>query len=278
MTTHPVTIVSCYYHIPGNTKRSPDQYKLWITHFLTFCKTPIVMFSDGPEADEIDAIRKSTQTNNQNPWLLIRKPINTLSYTSKEDIKFWNWCYSVDPCQQVHTTDMFIFWANKSQFVKETILQNPFQSTHFFWCDAGCWRNQPFALTYAPQWPSLEKLPNQILLTWIKNYEGLQTLTSDFRTLEDYVHCEAFRGQCTAAGAIFGGPATAMILFADAYTNLLRLYQNNKKFGGDDQALLASIGLYLERKGLVKNIPCYTAPTDIQGADNWFALQYLLAP
>ncbi len=77
---------------------------------------------------------------------------------------------------------------------------------------------------------------------------------------------------------MFGGPATAMILFADAYTNLLRLYQNNKKFGGDDQALLASVALYLERKGLVKNIPCYTAPTDIQGADNWFALQYLLAP
>jgi hypothetical protein len=41
---------------------------------------------------------------------------------------------------------------------------------------------------------------------------------------------------------------------------------------------MASVALYLERKGLALNLPCYTTPPDIQGADNWFALQYLLSP
>jgi hypothetical protein len=272
--SYPTTIVSCYYHIPGNTKRTPQQYKAWIHNFLTTCQTPIVMFSDGPEALDLDALRKLTGY----PWLLIKKPINTLSYTTKEDMDYWNWCYEHDPFQHVHKPQMFIFWANKAQLVKEVILQNPFQSTHFFWCDAGCWRDKQLTSVYAPHWPLASKLPDRALLTWVDKYELLQKATEGFTTLEDYALCDTFRHRCTVGGGIFGGPATAMILFADCYTTLLRLYQVNKKFGADDQALMASVALYLERKGLALNLPCYTTPPDIQGADNWFALQYLLSP
>ena len=276
MKTHPATIVSCYYHIPGNTKRTPEQYKAWIHNFLTLCQTPIVMFSDGPEAVELDALRKSTGY----PWLLIQKPINSLSYTSKEDMDYWNWCYENDPFKHVHKPQMFIFWANKSQLVKEVILQNPFQSTHFFWCDAGCWRDTSFSKIFAPQWPLTMKLPQRVFLTWIDKYELLKQATQEFKTLEHYALCDIFRHRCTVAGGIFGGPATEMIVFADSYTTLLRLYQVHKKFGADDQALLASVALYLERKGLVQNSPCYTLPKnpEIPGADNWFALQYLCGP
>jgi hypothetical protein len=163
-----------------------------------------------------------------------------------------------------------VLYANKTKFLKEIILSNPFKTSHFYWCDAGCWRNREFAFREGPTWPHSPSA-TQLQIAWVQNLDMCRNQAANCKTLEDLVEILPVRDHVTVGGALFGGPTKACLAFCNTVAHLFELYRKYDKYGIDDQCILATAGLYLERAGLVHNIPPSVPPP---GGDDWFALQY----
>ena len=264
------TIVSCYYALHNNKKRSLESYQAWISTFLQACTNPIVMFSDGPVADSLDAYRKSISPEHAKRWLLIRRPYESLPFTHSDWASYWQTMLEQNTCRSVYQTEIFILYANKTKFLKEVILLNPFQTPTFYWCDAGCWRHPDFALREGPGWPHSPS-PTRLQLSWVSNLDACRRAAEPLHSLEEFMEHLPVRNQVTVGGAMFGGPAQACLAFCDTVSLLFDLYRKHQKYGSDDQCILATAGLFLERAQLVDNIPPSIPPP---GGDEWFALQY----
>ena len=266
------TIVSCFYDMPTNKKHTIDSYIQWISIFLQYCDTPIVMFSDGEVATYMDTYRKSISPRHAANWKLIRRPLHALAFHWPE---FWKETIESDTRRTTYTADICMIWANKSQFLEEVANSNPFQSSHFYWCDAGCWRNRAFAERYAPNWPS--KLDDPIQLTWVENLDRFQNI---YRSLSpctiDSIFTIETQKCVTLGGAIFGGSKESVLLYSDCIRKSYELYRTKKLFAADDQAVMASAAFLMQHlygDHTVKH--CSSSDYPILG-DRWFLFQYLL--
>jgi hypothetical protein len=264
------TIVSCYYLIPNNKKRSIPDYMTWITNFLTFCDTPIVMFSDGPIADEMDRIRHATFPSK---WLLIRRPLDQLHFSSPEHMTYFAALETHAP--RGITADVVKIWMNKTMFLNEVTTKNPFNTNSFLWCDAGCWRNASLASRYAPGWP--RNPPSALSMTWVDTLAEVRAITRQGRpaSLEDCVkRYSLVHGKPSVAGAIFGGSAEALQALADVFPKILDILMKSKIYVDGDQEILAFSAIWLEQ----------LIPVDLydkfrhmpEGTDEWFLFQTIL--
>ena len=259
------TIVSCYYLLPNNKKRSIESYMIWISYFLAYCSSPIVMFSDGPIADEMDAFRKSTGL----PWLLVRTPLADLDFG--EDKYF----EALTKGRQI-TPDVIRIWMNKSVLLNKVAQQNPFNTDSFIWCDAGCWRNETFAKIYAPGWP--RSPPKAFSCSWIgnslENIKGVPPLINP--SLEEFVeyYIQHIVGIPTFTGGIYGGDKEAVKTFAEIFRQIFDICKSKNMLIDGDQEISGISVLWMEAQGIpisfydTKNVP--------PGTDNWFVLQSLI--
>ena len=266
------TIVSCYYLLPNNKKRSVKDYMLWISNFLRFCDTPIVMFSDGEIADAMDKMRKSIfpQANN---WLLIRRPLDQLHYSSQE---YENYFTSLEDKQpRGITKDVVKVWMNKHCFLNEISITNPFNTSSFLWCDAGCWRNEKIAAQYAPAWP--RKQVSALTMTWV--YDSLREVRKIRcpKILEDCVkvYYPLIAYKESIAGAIFGGSFECIQTLNDIFPKVLDILIKSNIYVDGDQEILAFCSLWLESKMPVDFYDTYRQPLP-EGTDHWFLFQTIL--
>lgn len=268
--TPTTTVVSCYYALPNNKKRSLEHYQLWISTFLQVCINPLVIFSDGQVADALDAYRRALSPEHAKRWLILRRPYNTLPFTQSDWTPYWQTMLDQNTFRHVYQTEIFVLYANKTKFLKEIVMMNPFTTTHFYWCDAGCWRNPEFAIREGPGWPHAPS-STKLQLAWVSNLDTCRRAAEPLITLEEFIEYLPVRNQVTVGGAMFGGPIQACLAFCDTVSNIFDLYRKHEKYGVDDQCVLATAALYLERADLVENIPPSIPPP---GGDEWFALQY----
>jgi len=260
------TIVSCYYLLPNNKKRSIESYMNWISIFLTHCTSPIVMFSDGPIADQMDAFRKTCPDK----WLLVRTPLNDLHFGSQAELQYMEDRSRGRPI----TPDVMRIWMNKSHLLSQVAKTNPFNTESFIWCDAGCWRDPEFAKVYAPGWPRAP--PKALTCSWLGTMEDFRTLDNKNSTFEEFV--DYYMGQLvnkpSFTGGIFGGDKEAIRNFTEIFTKIFDICRSRGIPIDGDQELCGTAVLWMEYKGMPtkfyedKNLP--------PGTDNWFALQSLL--
>ncbi len=269
MTAPTVTIVSCYYALPNNKNRSLAEYQQWIATFLHCCTNPIVMFSDGQNADAMDNFRKNLSPEHAERWLLIRRPYTNLPFAQGDWAPYWQTMLDQNDFKHVYQTEIFVLYANKTKFLKEIVLSNPFKTTHFYWCDAGCWRNPEFAYDFGPGWPTV--LGPKLQISWVGDLAAIRQEGADFKTLRELVEHLPVRKKVSVGGAIFGGPSGPCLAFADTVQQVFDLYKSLEFYGTDDQCVLATAAIYLERAGMVENLQ---APQPPPGGDPWFALQY----
>ena len=261
------TIVSCYYLLPNNKKRSVDQYMNWISTFLTHCTSPIVMFSDGAIADEMDAFRKSRGLR----WLLVRTPVNELHFGSEAELQYMEDRSSGRPI----TPDVMRIWLNKSHLMSRVAKANPFNTESFIWCDAGCWRDQHFAKVYAPGWP--RSPPKALTSSWIGNsLQDVKSLPKPNPTFEEFVtHYMAYLLDRPAfTGGIFGGDKEAISNFTEIFTKVFEICRVRNIPIDGDQELCGVTVLWMESQGM--RVAFYDETNLPPGTDNWFALQSLL--
>ena len=74
----PVTIVTCFYKIPGNTKRSLKQYRDWMANFFDKCR----IISD----EEMQGLWAKVLSGEANaPGSYSKRTVNFLASMDKED-------------------------------------------------------------------------------------------------------------------------------------------------------------------------------------------------
>jgi hypothetical protein len=257
------TIVSCYYLLPNNKKRSVHQYMNWIATFLNHCTSPIVMFSDGPIADQMDAFRKA-----RGNWLLVRTPLADLHFGSDEELAYMAHRANYTPV----TPDVMRIWMNKSHLLSKVAKANPFNTDSFIWCDAGCWRDENFAKVYAPGWP--KSPPKALTSSWIVNMEDIRLPkpNTDFEEFVTNYIPHLLRPAFT--GAIFGGDREAVINFKEIFTKVFEICRARVIPIVGDQEICGVTVLWMESQGMPTKF--YDETNLPPGTDNWFMLQSLL--
>lgn len=267
------TIVSCYYLLPNNKKRSIPDYITWISNFLTYCHTPIVMFSDGEIADAMDSLRKTAFPNAKN-WLLIRRPLDQLTYSSPEYLDYFT--KLVNNIPRGITTDVVKVWMNKIPFLKEVAEKNTFNTNSFLWCDAGCWRNQDIAKQYGPGWPRTP--PLSLAMTFFHGtLQAVRQLNSP-KLLSDFVkeYSPVIMNNASVAGAIFGGPVESIKLLDETFLQVLHILMESNIYKDGDQEILAFSALWLESQGLPVAFYNKDSQPVPEGTDEWFLFQTVL--
>ena len=259
------TIVSCYYLLPNNKKRSIESYMVWISNFLTYCTSPIVMFSDGSIADEMDAFRKIRPDK----WLLIRTPLADLHFGNQDELQYMEERSSGRPI----TPEVMRIWMNKSHLMSKAANINPFNTDSFIWCDAGCWRDEIFARSYAPGWPRTP--PKALTCSWL-GYSDDRTIVKS-NIFEEFVmnHMAHLVNKPAFTGAIFGGDKEAISKFTEIFTKIFEICRSHRIPIDGDQELCGTAVLWMESQGMPTKIFDESTPLP-PGTDNWFMLQSLL--
>ena len=266
------TIISCFYFVKDNRKHNIQEYLNWISIFLRYCDRPIVMFTDSYVADIIDNMRKTYFPNYTANWMLIHRPIDQLEFNWPE---YWKKNHERDIRSNIQNSDMYRIWANKSQLVEEVAKINPFNTSHFFWCDAGCWRDEEFAKRYAPQWPS--KLENGLHVAWVENFEKLY---QEYNNIEDLTIEKIIKIKVqhtpTIGGGIFGGSKESVIRFARCIRDAYKLYGEFGLFAGDDQAVMVTATFIMGHIYGKEQVHHYNSNSYKILGDKWFFFQYHL--
>ena len=259
------TIVSCYYLLPNNKKRSVDQYMNWISTFLTHCTSPIVMFSDGAIAEEMDVFRKARGLR----WLLVRTPIADLHFGSEAELQYFNNREKDTPV----TADVLRIWMNKSHLMSKVAKANPFNTESFIWCDAGCWRDPTFAKAYAPGWP--RSPPKALTSSWLIRLQDVEHISKS-QTFEEFVddYMGYLLNRPAFTGAIFGGNKEAVTNFTEIFTKIFEICRAKNTSIVTDQEICGVTVLWMESQGMPTKF--YDETNLPPGTDNWFMLQSLL--
>jgi hypothetical protein len=279
------TVVSCYYQL-NNSKHAADEYMSWITNFIVFIDTPIVMFSDGPEYDFMCEIRK--QAGLSDKFFPVRKPLSELAFSTPEWIQIWTKQVEKSSYSHLHNQELFRIWANKAHLVREAIQLNPFQSENFAWCDAGCWRDRRVAYHFGKGWPCTNALaPGCLLVLAMADLMPFvhQINNPAIKTLDDIVTQIRTDNVLTISGTILAGDKAAWLKWTPAFESVLQTFIKHDLFAGDDQSVIASTIFWLCKTDPSACPIIFMAPPGngfvekdgVRLGDNWFALQIFLS-
>lgn len=246
MTDHTVTVVSAYYKIPSKTTH--ENYMNWITNFF---KIPfnLVFFSHG---DELTQIKKLTDRKNV---YFIDKSFHSLFYQSTDYRKIWKKHKRYDR-EDYHTQELYCIWHQKTKFVLESILYNPFNSDKFLWVDAGCFRENidPFM-----NFPNYNLIPKDKML-----FLSIEKFIEDDYKTRDFKYCNRL------GGGIYGSSIDVWVKWDKIYTDTLQYFIDKKIFAGKDQHIINTI--YLDHPELFE---IYYPPIHTT-YDKWFYLHVYL--
>ena len=247
------TVVTAFY--PIRSKYPTNQYIVWAKEFLQL-EAPIVLFTEAEYANTFRVLR-----TNGKPLHIIEKPF--------QDLTMWrlyrdDWQReSMRDHEMHHSAELYSVWAEKTVFVEEAIRKNPHDTSYFFWCDIGAFR-EPMTSEMQQTFPRTECLPiDRILLC------SVQPLKPEDWKREGGI-VGNFRYENRIVGGLWGGPAGACLRWRSAYEAQLIRYFSTGRFAGKDQSVMLSA--YLEDTSLVYIVK----PTTKQG-DHWFFLKYALA-
>jgi hypothetical protein len=166
---------------------------------------------------------------------------------------------------------------NKSQFITEIARQNPFNTSSFVWCDAGCWRDERIARQYGPGWP--RKQVSALSMTWMDySLRSVRKIRCPFpASLEECVkeYSPVILNTSSIAGAIFGGSLECIETLNDVFPKVLDILIHSNIYVDGDQEILAFSALWLESRMPVDFYDKYRQPVP-EGTDEWFLFQTVL--
>ena len=264
------TVVTAFYPLPGNKKHSFDKYVQWINNFCHCVRAPILAFL--PAGDLADAVEKALTVQDRT-FRIIRRPYDSLAYGTPEWLEYWNYNHAHDPSNLIVCPEMYRIWANKCIFLEEAMAIRQWDTPDYVWCDMGCWREPNLA---TPGWP---RRLEQTQVLWIENLAAFQaeTQTAKAPTLEALALSVPTTNRFCIAGAQFGGPIQALVLFTQTVASAFEIYRRHRILAHTDQQVMATAALWLQAES--KPILNVLAPYDLPHQVNrWFAFQHLWKP
>jgi hypothetical protein len=256
------TIVTCYFEI--TSKHTINKYTQWMDNMLSNIETPMVIYCDLKSKEKITRFRNKYLNNT-----VIHTTDFDQFYTKKWETQF-NQHWNIDPEKDIHNPKLYMIWAEKSNFLKITAEENPFNSQYFMWCDIGCFRNR-YGLKDIPldkirNWPNPKKVSliprDKICLTQTGTFPILCCkLMENGLTEKEFTNVPASIG-----GTMFIGSKEAVNEWHCKYYQTLQKFVDNNRFIGKDQNIMANI--YIAYPDLV-------AKFDPNYGDPWFYFHWL---
>lgn len=238
--TDDITVVSAFINLNKN-KYNNDYYNDWIRNFLLNLNKNLVVFVSEDYYDFIKDLRKDFY----NKTMIIKIKLeefymyNYINYLKKD--------LERDHEKNYHSTGLYMIWNEKLKFIERTINLNPFNTSHFAWCDIGYVRNKDYINLYMKDFPNIKKITeNKVYM-----------LNIDFNFTDDYFK-DPFNPNYKYLPATIGGGF--MIGHKDNLLKMINIYYNKiipyfidkDYFIGTDQNLY--VALYLSNPDLIKLI------------------------
>lgn len=212
-----VTLVSAYYIF--KSKFGHDKYESWIKNFMKI-KSNKIIFVD----ERSKPIIQKYDTGNTK---YIIKPIKDFLVSQYDE--HWKYNKTID-LERNHTVELYKVWAEKTNFVTESIKLNPYNTDYFVWCDIGCFRfpNKMDKYIYFPQTKNMDK----VTFLLIKDFTEAELQNLDKTD-------NRFQVPARNGGGIFGGHKDYMLKWHDIYYKTLNEFFEKKLFAGKDQCVYA---------------------------------------
>lgn len=142
-----ITLVTAFYKI--RSKHSYNEYLEWINNILKI-NASMVFYIENSLSKIIYNMRPK-QFENKTIWIEYNMKD---FYSYKHYIKNFKETYHIDFEKKYHSVPLYLIWAEKSKFLENAIIKNFFNSTCFYWVDAGYFRNSSNIKSYINDWPS----------------------------------------------------------------------------------------------------------------------------
>lgn len=221
------TIVSAFYLLPGNIKRTKAQYVAYLADFLRFGFKSIV-FTD----PELVSWFPTTSSRR-----VIAMPLAELRWQCAYGEAFWIREHAKDLERSLHLPGMYVLWAEKLEFVQRAAAWNPFNTTHFVWLDAGSFRDheRTKAFLRAP-FPARVHLPadERMLLFSSAPFDAAM-----FDVQPDGL-CGDLETRFHVSATAFAGTAAAVQRASQRFQASFDAFLAAGRFAGKDQDILAA--------------------------------------
>ena len=255
------TLITAFY--PIRSKFPPAQYMRWAAEFLRL-KAPIVLYTT-PELAQTFADLRGKDA----PLRIIPRPFEELTAWSQYSQQ-WRLHHEFDRERSIHTPELYAVWASKAFLVSETVAANPFNTTHFFWCDIGAFRSSLTPSHILETFPATQHFPqsaDRILLCSVAPL----AFPTDLERRPDGIVGD-FGTRDRIVGGLWGGTGEACQRWKSAFEAQLIRYFAAGRFAGKDQSVMLSAVLEDPEIATVVEPPPQTLY-----ADRWFYLQRALA-
>ena len=207
------TIVTAYYVLPMS-KHKVEEYQQWLPNLLSL-KACMVVYHEG--SINISS-RPFTRWRIQSLEDIMKASPFAQSLSPPRNL-FWKYQNAVDPERSIHRDyRLYWLWTLKTTLLTNTIQENPFNTRHFFWVDAGCQRYAQ----HTGRWLWNPQVPPDKMVFAEANLRPPGAISP----YKDHI-----------SGAIFGGDATAVLRFHSAYVALWWNMSEQDLFVGKDQTL-----------------------------------------
>lgn len=267
-----ITFSSCFYIM--ESKFDPSKYVEWMNNIISIANNfNLIIYTDENTLKYIDAKSKPNIK-------VIIKPIE----------QFYNYKYKqhwIENHQKnvllnhVSCWELNMLWAEKINFVKETIERKYFETEFYGWCDIGYFRNRignynDTNVSQLMNWPNTEKInaldKNKIVYACINNNDVFMN------DLIKIVQNKNINGlptnpippfQNSIAGGFFILHKSMIHWWFTTFDKTLDLYFKHKYLVKDDQIIIADcIFSHLDNFTLFREFQ--------QKYDNWFMFQRIL--
>ncbi len=247
-----VTLVTAYFEM--ESKHSKDDYHEWMRSVLSLDACMVVVTA--PSTVALFRWRDRQYTR------IVQVELEEAGIRLNKTVEFWENQFKFDGEKFRHKSyKLYWVWALKPVFLQDAILSNVFKSQYFFWIDVGCLRDHDY------DGRSLRTVPPQVQRFDSVFFSNVADFApEDLRVLPDHT---AANNQFSdhLAGAIWGGKASAVLAFHDAYFRVFMRLADSGGFIGKDQTVMNIACIENERlcmlvrpRGNVYNIWFYMIP------------------
>ena len=264
-----ITFSSCFYII--KSKFEPEKYIEWMNNFISIVNNfNLVIYTNENSCKYIN-------TNNNPNIKIIIKPLEEFyNYKYKN---FWiknhmnNIWLNNKSCWELN-----MLWAEKINFVKETIERKYFDTKFYGWCDIGYFRNRKGQcndtnISDLSNWPNTNKInqfdKNKIVYACINNNDNYINDIIDIIKNKNQNNLSIPFFQNLIAGGFFIIYKQKINWWFDLFNITLERYFKNNYLVKDDQIILADC--------IFSNLDNFILFREFQDPfDNWFMFQRIL--
>ena len=253
------TVVTAYYEI--KSKFHTDQYWEWINNFCTIpCN--LIIFTTENLIEKFNDLRKDFSNTK-----IISLPFEELYHYKFKNI--YEEHLAIDFHKNIHSSDLYIIWAEKVKFVMRAIELNPFNTNKFIWCDIGVVRHPEYLPIYR-SFPQTEKIENgKMTFLMLRDFLFHERVASPITKGGDGISGQIYSpGMVRLGGGIQGGDIDSWKEYNKLWDSTLQRYFAANRFAGQDQCIMGTI--YLEHSDLFHIV---NAPY-INGDLEWFYLLF----